>query len=244
MNQIATTSFPPSYTLQVNARAKYPRLKMVPHKGLVVVIPVGFSKKHIPDLLKQHEEWIRKIEHHFEAHRQTAEEAFEVLPTTITFSTFNEAWQLNYHQAARNSVRLTMQGEGQLLLSGNIGETALCRQVLTKWLNRRADVLLSPRLTQLAASVGMCFSTTTMRCQQSRWGSCSSKGAITLNSKLLFLPEELVRHVMLHELCHTLHMNHSAAFWAEVARFDPQWKHHKREMKDAWKFVPRWLTAL
>jgi predicted metal-dependent hydrolase len=39
-------------------------------------------------------------------------------------------------------------------------------------------------------------------------------------------------------------MNHSAAFWAEVARFDPQWKLHKREMKDAWKFVPRWLTAL
>ncbi len=79
-----------------------------------------------------------------------------------------------------------------------------------------------------------------IRQQRTRWGSCSRGNSISLNAKLLFLPPELVEYVLLHELCHTRAMDHSARFWAIVAEHDPGFERHRRALKDAGRFVPPW----
>ncbi|GHT20441.1 zinc protease [Bacteroidia bacterium] len=77
-----------------------------------------------------------------------------------------------------------------------------------------AKVSLPPRLADLARAHGFTFVSVKTRKSKTRWGSCSSKKAINLSYYLLLLPPHLIDYVMLHELCHTVHMNHSPAFWA------------------------------
>jgi predicted metal-dependent hydrolase len=95
-------------------------------------------------------------------------------------------------------------------------------------------------LEQLAREHGFSFASMQVRFQKSRWGSCSSKGRISLNVCLIFLPELLVRYILLHELCHTRQMNHSAAFWKLVLTADPDALSKNRAMREAWKYVPGW----
>jgi len=83
-------------------------------------------------------------------------------------------------------------------------------------LRRKAQSVLPTQLAQLAALHGFKYSAVKIRKSKSRWGSCSTKGIISLSFYLLLLPEHLIEYVLLHELCHTVQMNHSPAFWALV----------------------------
>jgi hypothetical protein len=108
---------------------------------------------------------------------------------------------------------------------------------------RRAQQALPERLREVADETGLVFSSVSIRGQRSRWGSCSATGDISLNYQLLFLPPHLVRHVLVHELCHTVELNHSSRFWKTVARFEPGLVQLREEMRRSWSHVPGWLMA-
>jgi predicted metal-dependent hydrolase len=78
----------------------------------------------------------------------------------------------------------------------------------------QANAFLPGALAQLAREYGFIYQSVTIRKSKTRWGSCSSKKAINLSLYLMLLPSHLKEYVMLHELCHTIHMNHGTAFWA------------------------------
>jgi predicted metal-dependent hydrolase len=71
----------------------------------------------------------------------------------------------------------------------------------------------------------------TLRMMRSRWGSCSMKGSITLSTVLLFADPQILRYVIIHELCHLRHPNHSLDFWNEVERAMPEYREVKRELR-------------
>jgi predicted metal-dependent hydrolase len=96
-------------------------------------------------------------------------------------------------------------------------------------------------LERLARETGLRYRNVAVRAQRSRWGSCSSQGDISLNYQVLFLPPELARHVLLHELCHTVRLDHSPRFWRTVERFEPELPRLRAEMRRAWSHVPAWL---
>jgi len=89
-------------------------------------------------------------------------------------------------------------------LSPEIDETAL---------RQKAQSVLPAQLAKLAGLYGFNYSSVKIRKSRTRWGSCSSKKIINLSFYLLLLPEHLIEYVLLHELCHTVQMNHSPAFW-------------------------------
>ena len=91
---------------------------------------------------------------------------------------------------------------------------------------------LPRRVERLALQVGVSVNRVTIRCQRTRWGSCSAKGNINLNCLLMICPEEVRDYVVVHELCHRREMNHSPRFWAEVERVMPDYRCHRRWLKE------------
>ena len=92
---------------------------------------------------------------------------------------------------------------------------------------------LLPRLVrEFAPRVGVTYGRITIRCQRTRWGSCSTPGNLNFNCLLMLSPPEVQAYVVVHELCHRKEMNHSPRFWQEVERVMPDYRTHKKWLKD------------
>ena len=87
------------------------------------------------------------------------------------------------------------------------------------------------RVALFAPIVGVTYGRITIRNQRTKWGSCSSKGNLNFNCVLMLAPEWVRDYIVIHELCHRKEMNHSAAFWAEVARVCPNYKEAEAWLK-------------
>ncbi|NTW52831.1 MAG: M48 family metallopeptidase [Chlorobiaceae bacterium] len=233
-----------SYRVRVSRRARYARLKISPHDGLVVVVPEGFDTRLVPGIVESRMEWITKVQQSFDKRRLSGvSDAGTELPSTLDLAGIGELWRVSYRSEPRSGVTLFQSGADELVVAGTVHDRKLCLFALERWLKRRAEQRLVPQLMRIASIHEFSVSAVSVRKQRSRWGSCSSRGNVSLNLKLLFLPPLLVRYIMVHELCHTLHMNHSARYWKAVSRFDPDYAAHDREMKHAWRYVPGWFST-
>lgn len=229
------------YRLRESRRARYVRLRVSVEDGLEVIVPMGYDPTRVPRLLEQKKGWIQAALERAEMNRKLMEPAPAWrLPDYITLPGIGQIWQLmaKESESARIAVRETKPTH--LLVYGRLNDEDACRAALTRWLARKAHECLVPQLQELSERLGFCHRHTYIRRQRTRWGSCSSRKVITLNAKLLFLPPPLVRHVMVHELCHLNEMNHSERFWRLVERHDPDFRPLDKLLREAWKMVPHW----
>ena len=99
-------------------------------------------------------------------------------------------------------------------------------------LAEQAAEIFPQRVRQLAGQIGVTYGRITIRSQKTRWGSCSAQGNLNFNCLLMLCPEEVRDYVVIHELCHRKHLNHSPHFWAEVERCCPDYRIHRKWLKD------------
>ncbi len=109
--------------------------------------------------------------------------------------------------------------------------TQKTRDYQQKVLRKKAKEYLPYRLEFLAKKFGYQYDVCKLGHQNTRWGSCTPPGTISLNIGLMKLPEALRDYVLIHELAHLNHPDHSKAFWAEVAQHDPNYKAHRKKLK-------------
>lgn len=110
-------------------------------------------------------------------------------------------------------------------------KTQRTRDYQKKLLMKKAKEYLPYRLEYYAKLYGYTYDKCRLSHASTRWGSCSSNRTISLNIGLMNVPEPLRDYVIIHELAHLNHMNHSTAFWAEVGQHDPRYKEHRRKIK-------------
>ncbi len=99
-------------------------------------------------------------------------------------------------------------------------------------MKKRAAVILKEKTEYFAKIIGVDYNRISIRNQKTRFGSCSSKGNLNYNCKLVLMPEEIQDYVVVHELCHRKEMNHSPAFWKEVERVMPDYKVRRKWLKE------------
>ena len=128
------------------------------------------------------------------------------------------------------------------MLQGAIDDAAAWQIALKRWLTRKAGDDLLHRLKRVSDKIGLSYAAASIRQQQTRWG-CSSRHLISLNARLLFLPSNLVTYVLVHELCHTKHLNHSHRFWRLVEFYLPDYRKLDRQLRDCGRYIPGWLTT-
>lgn len=110
-------------------------------------------------------------------------------------------------------------------------KTQRARDAKKKILAKKAKEYLPYRLEYFAKLYGYTYDKCRLSHAATRWGSCSSNRTISLNIGLMQVPEPLRDYVIIHELAHLNHMDHSSNFWNEVANHDPRYKDHRRKLK-------------
>ncbi len=233
------------YSVKVNHRLKYARLSIGARGELVVLIPSCFDQSLIPDLVRQKKEWILATRKKVMADQQGGAlfDAPYELPSSIVLHSIDEAWQVSYRVGRGSVLEAEVIDTNRLMISGDVSQREAVYRLLRMWLKRKASHELVPWLERLASEHGFSFSRVTIRHQKTRWGSYSGRGTVSLNMKLLFLPQHLVRHVLIHELCHTVHHNHSSSFWKLVARYDAAYMEHRTEMKHTGRYIPAFVDG-
>lgn len=108
---------------------------------------------------------------------------------------------------------------------------------LEKWYRREAQAVFGQKAAEYAGALGVQFQEIRIKDQKSRWGSCSSLGNLNFNWRLLMAPEPVCDYVIIHELCHLIHMDHSPDFWREVERLCPAHKEYRKWLREQGKLL-------
>lgn len=202
-----------SVKINRNKRAKNLRIKIHPEKGVSITIPRLCTEKHAIDFINSKEDWIKKTLKKTEGIRQKN--------TVFNEQTF---FQTKFHQLkiethSKSSLKSDVKNS---LIFIHYPEFAsvedervqnFVRNTIIKTLRLEAKHFLPKRTRELASKTGIEVNEIKVRNNKTRWGSCSGKNNISLNIHLMRLPGELIDYVILHELAHVKHKNHSKSYW-------------------------------
>lgn len=231
----APTRGPDTWTVRTSARARRLSVRVYPAGRVEVVVPPRTSARIVQQFVSRHRAWIDA-----RVQESMAQQILLTPPAELLLPAIERSVRVDYrHETGLPKLReLDAQ---QLLIRGAIAEPVRWSRLLNGWLTDLAQRELHGRLQQLAQPLGFSFDRLQIRRQRTRWGSCSTSGTITLNVCALFLRPEVLRYLMIHELCHTRHMNHSQRFWDLVEKHQPDYRQLDKELSRAWRQVPAWM---
>lgn len=228
------------FEIRDSIKARSLRMKLSARDGLVVTVPNGIEHERVVQLVASKTDWIADRLAEFDAVRHLISGALPVRPQAFDLPALAASWRIEYRPTRGQTVGARTDQPGRILVTGAVEDVEACHAALRRWLARHAKVALSTWLANVAEQTGLRYMDLAVKNQRTRWGSCTAQSRVSLNCKLLFLPRDLVRYVIVHELCHTLEANHSSRFWVHLRQFEPGADALHGKMRDAWKLVPAW----
>jgi predicted metal-dependent hydrolase len=234
----------PNYTIRVSSRAQKVSLHVSLLGAIEVVVPAGYDRSQIPDLIFRKQGWLKSALEKLARVRSLPDPAaLSSCPEQVSLLAIGQTWQIECQPTQTLQLSWRDRGDNCILLRGNTQNINLCQKALGLWLARTAHQYLVPWLYAVSRQHQLPFQKASVRGQKTLWASCSQHHAISLNYKLLFLPSPLVEYVFVHELCHTVHLNHSAKFWKLVGHYETNYKQLDKELRTAWSYVPTWVES-
>lgn len=220
-----------------SSRARRLSLRVHPWGRVEVIVPCGTASSTVRRFVHEHQAWIERTRRSMGLDDRPHEDG---VPRDVAFPLTGERFSVDWTETSHAFRSMDRPKTDRISLRGPEAEAL---RLLRRWFLAHAREALAPRLKQVAEELGLSYRRLQVRRQRTRWGSCSSTGTISLNGCLLFLAPPQARYLMVHELCHTRHMNHSAAFWNLVERHQPEARLLDRDVSEAWRHIPAWVMA-
>lgn len=196
----------------IRSKRKTYTIKVTEDNRVVVRAPLNVSAAEVDKIVDEKRAWIERV---FAFNKNNSLDSDDVRAYR---SAYVGGQLLPVVHSQKNYI-----GGGAVHVTGTRGFKAA-------YVNTLSQAFLSS-FAALQQKTGMRAATVRFRSYRSMWGCCDGGCNISFNFKLLMLPVELQRYVMVHELCHTVHHDHSAAFWAAVGGLIPDWKTLRAQLK-------------
>ncbi len=213
------------FTLVSSRLARTMHIRISQNKGLEVVVPLRYDSRHLERFLSEKQEWVVK---HFDEMRRRIKERpdfvdgvkIPVFGQLITVRILKHPKSRTHIAESANELRVFCDGT-----------PAAAKKALIQWLKKNAAEYLNQKTLELARIMEVDYRRISVRSQASRWGSCSAKNNLNFNWKLIFFEPEVVNYVIMHELAHTVHHNHSENFYELLERYCPNYKILRKQLR-------------
>jgi len=211
-----------TYQIRFSRKAKYLQLRITSSGQLELIIPKRYSIKDGEKFIHDKIGWIKKYQ-----------KSLVLLPDKKDFFLFGDKIKIeqvfNFFLTKHN-----ISFKNNILFVESPADSRISKEDIHHfYLKKIAKKYFSERVKYFAQKYGFIYKTVKIRGQKTRWGSCSSKGSLSFNYKLIQFRKEVIDYVIIHELCHTKELNHSPKFWKLVAKYIPDFKILKKELKSS-----------
>ena len=197
-------------------------LKVVGVDELLVLAPYGCPNSEINSFIERKASWINK-------RRFEREKEAELLKNLTNFTQIMYFGTL-YRVVFDKNIKKIVSKDG--VFYAPIASFDDLKVKFRRFYKKNAQILLEKRLNDLSMSLNLPYNTFKTNVYKAKWGSCSRNNDIKLNSLLIMLNERLIDYVILHELCHIKHFNHSKAFYNFLSKFMPNYKIAIKTLKE------------
>lgn len=204
----------------IRSKRKTLSLTINENAELIIRAPKRLSIEKIQDFINEKENWINRKK------RLIENQIKDVTSNHNKLLYLGNLFPINVEQNASKELFFT----GEEFIANSIEPDSLSLSI-KKWYKNKFREIALPRVAYFANKHNLMVNQVRIKNQKTMWGSCSSKNNINLNYLLLMAPMGVIDYVIVHELVHTIHRNHSTDFWDSVESIMPEFQEHKRWLK-------------
>lgn len=215
------------YEITINRRLKYVRVTIGP-EGVKVLLPRNMNNRYIERLLEAKKDWIYK---YYMKIKPVMDRVHDCSRYVLYMGNF-------YNKTVRGGNKDCVIFDGSefsIYVDSVLGESKRekrAAELLKEWYINSSREIISRRLTYYREIINVSYNLVKIKDQKSRWGSCSGKGNLNFNWRLVMMPQQVMDYVIIHELCHLKYLNHSKDFWNMVSRYVPDYKKDNEWLKE------------
>jgi hypothetical protein len=210
------------YTLKRSPKARHARLEIRAETGLTVIVPKGYPRSLVPGIIEDKKRWVTaKIELFRRAKQDYSPDGHSVRYLGRELKVKASIGDCSRDEA-------TLKGNELVLSLTNASDK---RQTIENWLKTQAESVTREIADRYSSKIGVGYHSLRIRSARTRWGSCSPRGTLSFNWKLVMAPQPVIEYVVVHELCHLKELNHSKSFWKLVESHCPDWSARRKWLR-------------
>lgn len=208
--------------VRMSRRARQMRL-IASVRGVEVVVPEGFSAERLREFVECKRDWIDKMAQHYGRVKELSGHEDDTI--------YYLGSKYHYHivKDRRPSVVIS---ESLTTITFHVTDRRSYKKEIEHWYREQTMRIILERLPHISVGTGLSYNKVSIKKQNSRWASCSKKRNLNFNLLLAAAPVEVIDYIIVHELAHTVEMNHSKKFWKIVHDADPHYIEHRAWLED------------